>query len=187
MGVGPSPELPPAVVERLEALLAARDRANMEPTIAALLPILEAYPENARVLYEVGGAYDTAGEEATARGYYERALAAGLGGDERRRCFLQYGSTLRNLGELEASLAVFEGARGEFPGSASLRAFEAITLHAAGRSDEAVAALLEVAAEHVGAEEIRRYVPALLGKAAWIREQAAAAVEEPRRGPTAQT
>lgn len=170
--VAPQPELPLSVVERLEALLAARDRANMAPTIDALLPILEAYPGNARVLYEVGGAFDTAGEETSARDYYERALSAGLSGDERRRCFLQYGSTLRNLEELDASLAVFERARDEFPDSPSVRAFEAITLHAAGRADESVASLLELAAVHVGAEEIRRYVPALLGNAVWIREQA---------------
>jgi len=34
----------------------------------------------------VGGAYDTAGQEEKAQGFYERARAAGLEGDLLRRC-----------------------------------------------------------------------------------------------------
>jgi len=57
----------------LDRIFAARDRNNMGPTIADLLPLYEQHPHNPRVLYEVGGAYDTAGDEATALGFYERA------------------------------------------------------------------------------------------------------------------
>ena len=41
----------------------------MVPTIAALLPLYEQHPDNPRILYEVGGAYDTAGDETTALGF----------------------------------------------------------------------------------------------------------------------
>lgn len=146
----------------------------MQPTIVALLPILEAAPENARVLYEVGGAYDTAGDEQTAREYYERALEAGLSGDLLRRCSVQYGSTLRNLGEFARSGEVFARARRDFPDSPSLAVFEAITLHAAGgRSDEAVASLLEVVADSVASSDLERYKPAIRGNARYIRSLAA--------------
>jgi hypothetical protein len=63
--------------DELDRIFAARDRDNMQPTIDALLPLCDAHSENARVLYEVGGAYDTAGQEETAREFYEKALAAG--------------------------------------------------------------------------------------------------------------
>lgn len=79
-------------------------------TIDALLPILAEYPADARVLYEVGGAYDTAGREQTAGSFYEQALQAGLSGDLLRRYYVQYGSTLRNLGELARSEEVLERA-----------------------------------------------------------------------------
>ena len=46
----------------------------------ALLPLHEQHPRDPRVLCEVGGAYDTAGEEATALDFYERALTEGLEG-----------------------------------------------------------------------------------------------------------
>lgn len=155
--------------DELDRIFAARDRNDMQPTIDALVPLYEAHPESARVLYEVGGAYDTDGQEEVARGFYERALAAGLGGDLLRRCYVQYGSTLRNLGEYEKSLEVFATARDAFPDSPSLGAFEAITLHAAGRSDAAVAALLELVVDVVRTPDVERYEPALRGNAAYIR------------------
>ena len=49
-------------------------------------PLREEHPHNPRVLYEVGGAYDTAGEEAIALEFYEQAMSEGLVGDLRRRC-----------------------------------------------------------------------------------------------------
>ena len=51
----------------------ARDRSNMQPTIDALTPLHEAHPENPRVLYEIGGAYDTDGLEEIAAKFYEQA------------------------------------------------------------------------------------------------------------------
>jgi tetratricopeptide (TPR) repeat protein len=156
--------------DELDAIVAARNRDDMAPTIAALLPLLAQHPDNARVLYEVGGAHDTAGQEEQAVGYYERAIAAGLDGELARRWALQYGSTLRNLGRLDESLAVFARARSEHPDSPSLAAFEALTLHAAGRMDAAVAALLDVVADHVVSEDLERYKPALRGNAEYLRE-----------------
>ncbi|WP_423920912.1 tetratricopeptide repeat protein [Frigoribacterium sp. 2-23] len=76
----------------------------MAPTIAALEPLLERHPDDARVLYEVGGAYDTDGQEARALELYTRAMDAGLVGDLRRRCYLQAGSTLRNVGRYKPAL-----------------------------------------------------------------------------------
>jgi tetratricopeptide (TPR) repeat protein len=153
----------------LDRIFAERDRDNMAPTIAALIPIYDQHPSDARVLYELGGAYDTAGQEATAVGFYQRALDEGLSGDMRRRCLLQFGSTLRNLGRLQESASLFALARGEFPNSVSLGAFEALTLHAAGLGNSAVGSLLELLADHVEANELERYKPALRGNAEYLR------------------
>ena len=141
----------------------------MQPTIDALLPILEQHPGNSRVLYEVGGAYDTAGDQRSAVAFYERALRAGLAGDLLRRCYVQYGSTLRNLGELARSTELFAHARDEFPDSPSLAVFEAISLHACGRFDQAVASLLDVVAAEVRSPDLERYKPAIRGNADHIR------------------
>jgi tetratricopeptide (TPR) repeat protein len=160
---------PPELLDRLAALFAARDRENMAPTIAAFEAVLAEHPDDPHVLYEVGGSYDTAGEEDTAAGYYERALSAGLDGDARRRCLLQYGSTLRNLGRFDESLAVLDRARAEFPDSESVQVWHALSLHAAGRSDAAVAELMEVAADRIRTPELMRYEAALRGNAEYLR------------------
>ena len=150
----------------LDALLSARNRNA--PTIAALHDVELRHPGNARVLYELAGAYDTAGEEGTAAGLYERALAAGLNGDVLRRCWLQYGSTLRNLGRMEESLAVFARARAEFPDAVSLGVFEALTLHAAGRAGSALGSLLLLLADNVFSVDLDRYKPAIRGNAEYL-------------------
>ncbi|SDQ88708.1 Tetratrico peptide repeat-containing protein [Microbacterium sp. cf332] len=152
----------------LDRIFAERDRDDMAPTIAALLPLHEQHPDDARVTYELAGADDTAGDESEAVGLYERALATGLAGDIRRRCLLQYGSTLRNLGRVDESLAAFARGRDEFPSSVSLGAFEALSLHAAGRTDDALAGLLVLLADHVDADELERYKPALRANAAFL-------------------
>lgn len=155
--------------DELDRIFAARDRSNMQPTIDALLPLFASNPKNARLLYEVAGAYDTDGQEEVARSFYERALAAGLEGDLLRRCYVQYGSTLRNIGEYENSLEVFETARRTFPDSPALGAFEAISLHAAGHPDAAVATLLDLLVNFINSPDIDRYKPAISGNAAFIR------------------
>jgi tetratricopeptide (TPR) repeat protein len=155
--------------DQLDRIFVERDRDDMQPTIEALLPLLASHPGNARVLYEVAGAYDTAGREELARSFYEEALGAGLEGDLLRRCYLQYGSTLRNLGEHDTSLEVFKQARLAFPDSPALAVFEAVTLHAVGRPNACVASLLEIVVGFVATNDIERYLPAIRGNAAYIR------------------
>ncbi|TDD30059.1 tetratricopeptide repeat protein [Kribbella turkmenica] len=136
----------------------------MQPTIDFFEKLLADHPDYPYVLYQVGGSYDTAGQEEQAVAYYERALP-GLTGETRRKCLLQYGSTLRNLDRFDESLAVFKAACAEFPESDSLRVFKSLTLHAAGHKDKALATLLLVVADRLGTPEIKRYEAAIRGNA----------------------
>jgi tetratricopeptide (TPR) repeat protein len=160
-------ELTPELAATIEEAFARRDRANMGPTIAYFEKLLAEHPDNPYVLYEVGGSYDTAGDEEAAVGYYERALP-GLSGETRRKCLLQYGSTLRNLNRFDESLAVFKKACAEYPESDSLRVFKALTLHAAGLHDKALATLLLVIADKVDTADIKRYEAAIRGNADYL-------------------
>ncbi|SFF79936.1 Tetratrico peptide repeat-containing protein [Actinacidiphila alni] len=163
-------ELTPELAEAIQRGYDRRDRADMAPTIAYFQALLAEHPDHPVLVYEVGGAYDTAGEEQTARGYYERALALGLDGDVLRRCLCQYGSTLRWLGELDESLAVLDRARAEFPDSESVRVFRALTLNDAKRSDEALAELLTVVTEHPEVTDLGRWAVGLRGLAQWLAD-----------------
>ena len=157
-----------ALRARLDEIFAARDRAQMAPTIAAFLDVLAEHPDDAAVLYEVAGSYDTDGQEETALGYYRRAMAAGLEGRWLRQCYLQYGSTLRNLGRFDESLAVFDEGIALFPESESLGIFRALTLHAGGRASAALGAVLTVIADRFPTEEVQRYEAALRGNAEYL-------------------
>ncbi|MFF1876409.1 tetratricopeptide repeat protein [Leifsonia sp. NPDC058230] len=166
--------VPPELEQRLRDIFESRDRDDMQPTIDAFLRVLAEHPGNAVVLYDVGGSYDTAGEEETALGYYEQALRAGLTGDTLRRCLLQYGSTLRNLGRYDESLAALDRAVELYPRSESVRMWHALSLHAAGRSDAAVAALMELAVDEIRTEDLLRYEAAVRGNAQYLRDLDAA-------------
>ncbi|WP_448811482.1 tetratricopeptide repeat protein [Agromyces bauzanensis] len=160
--------LTPELDEQIADIFGRRDREHMQPTIDAFLALLAEHPTQPEVLYEVGGSYDTAGEEATALGYYEAAMAAGLSGDPLRRCLLQYGSTLRLLGRHEDSLAALDRALVQWPVSPSVRAFHALALHAAGRSDGAVGELLALVADEIRTPDVLRYEAALHGNAGFL-------------------
>ena len=163
-------EVTPDLAQAIQHGYDQRDRANMAPTIAYFLSLLAEHPDHPVLVYEVGGAYDTAGQEETARGYYERALALGLAGDVLRRCLCQYASTLRWLGELDESLAVLDRARRQFPDSDSVRVFRALTLNDAQRSDEAVAELLTVVTGHAEVTDLGRWTVGLRGLAQWLAD-----------------
>ena len=166
------PQTPEPLTPELEATIAdifgRRDREHMQPTIDAFLALLGEHPGQPDVLYEVGGSYDTAGEEQTALGYYEAALAAGLSGDTLRRCLMQYGSTLRILGRYGESVAALDRALEGWPDSPSVRAFHALALHAAGRSDGAVGELLALVADGIRTPDVLRYEAALHGNAGFL-------------------
>ncbi|GAB2456572.1 tetratricopeptide repeat protein [Xylanimonas ulmi] len=159
------------VTPELEAAIALgyerRDRGDMAPTIAYFEELLAQHPGHPVLTYEVAGAYDTAGREAEARGRYEEALRLGLSGESLRRCLCQYGSTLRWLGEYDASLVVLDRAAREFPESDSVRVFRALTLNEAHRHDEAVAELLTIVTNHAEVTDLGRYATGLAGLAAW--------------------
>jgi tetratricopeptide (TPR) repeat protein len=163
-------QLTPELEAAIQLGYERRDRANLAPTIAYFQDLLAQHPDHPVLVYEVGGAYDTAGEEAAAASYYERALALGLEGDVLRRCLCQYGSTLRWLGRLDESITVLERARIEFPDSDSVRVFLALTLNEAGRGDAAVAELLAVVVTRAEHTDLGRWATGLGDLARWLAD-----------------
>jgi len=129
---------------------------------------LAEHPDHPVLTSEVAGADDTAGQETGARIRYEQALRLGLSGENLRRCLCQYGSTLRWLGDYEASLAVLERGLREFPESDSLRVFRALTLHEVGRHDEALAEMLTIVTDHAEVTDLGRYSTGLADLAGWF-------------------
>jgi tetratricopeptide (TPR) repeat protein len=147
--------------------LATRD--DGQPTIDYFAALLAQYPDDGRALYELACAYDWAGHPDRAAPTYERAFAAGLDGERLRRGLLQYGSTLRNLDRADEAVTVLQRANAFFPRSDAVRTFLALALLSAGRADEAVADLLDLALDGIHSEDFERSQWALRRYAAALR------------------
>jgi len=138
---------------RVEALWAAIDdhdeadfRAAMERLVA------ERGPDDPVGLFELASAFDSTGHPEPAAGRYRAALDGGLSGYRRRRAVIQLASSLRNLGNVDESLALLEAERdtGFDELEDELAAFLALALTSAGRDREAVAVALTALAPHLG-------------------------------------
>ncbi|WP_440312712.1 tetratricopeptide repeat protein [Leucobacter chromiireducens] len=153
---------------RVDAVWAddALTEAEVVERIGALVAELD--PTDPRGPFELGGAHDSAGDEARAAELYERALELGLSGPARAELTVQYGSTLRNLGRTAEAVAFLESGERDPAHGAAPDAFLALALHSAGRADEALAVALEALIPHVP-----RYQRSLRGYAAELRKNSA--------------
>jgi tetratricopeptide (TPR) repeat protein len=77
--------------------------------------------------YRIAGEHDSAGREDEALQAYREAFALGLDDAELPEATVGFGSTLRNVGELEESEAVLRDGVSRFPDYAPLRVFLALT------------------------------------------------------------
>jgi hypothetical protein len=103
-------------------------------------------------------AFDRDGLEAEAIPHYERAIAAGLSGEQLEKALLGLGSSLRNAGRVEESVSVLEDACRRFPDHRAMPVFLAFSLWSGGRRAEALALLARRAGEGSGYERaIREY------------------------------
>ena len=76
--------------------------------------------------------------------HYDAAWKLGIPTEQRRGFMLGYGSTLKNVGRFAESESILRQAIEENSKDRALPVFLALTLHAAGRGDHAVAQLLDV-------------------------------------------
>lgn len=143
--------------------LSDEERVERIRVLADQLP-----PSDPRGPFELGGAHDSAGHEAQAARLYERAVRLGLSGPARGELDIQYASTLRNLGRPDEAVALLRQHRDDPKLHSERQAFLSLALHAAGRSDEAVAIAIDALIPHLG-----RYQRSLTGYAAQLRSSEA--------------
>jgi tetratricopeptide (TPR) repeat protein len=140
----------------------ALERAGKEAeAIEHFRRLAEQYPDHALVIFEYAGAYDFAGREAEAVPHYRRARELGLPEAELMRWYVQFGSTLRNVGELEEALAVLSEGCARWPENAALRVFRAFALLSLSRDREAALDLLDLAIQHIHTAEMASYARAI--------------------------
>lgn len=120
------------------------DEADAEGSVARMRELVSAHP-GPLADYEIGGVYDSLGNEADAVPLYRAALAGGLDAVHAGRCRIQLASSLRNLDRADEAVEILTGPTGTDDDSARA-AFLALALHSAGRSAEALRVALEALA-----------------------------------------
>jgi len=137
---------------RVEALWTAIDDHDEADFRAAMERLVAERPPGDPVgLFELASAFDSTGRPEAAAERYRAALDRGLTGYRRRRAVIQLASSLRNLGEVDESLALLKAERDTGFGELGdeLAAFLALALTSAGREREAVAVALTALAPHL--------------------------------------
>jgi cyanophycin synthetase len=137
--------------------------------IAAAERLVSEHPSDERLVFELAGAYDAAGDPALAIGLYRSALAAGLREPYRHRAQIQAASTLRNLGDHDGALRLLDDVDVTHPGNVAAAAFRALTLADAGRSGDAVADLVDALVDRAADEDAVAYRRSLKRYAAQLR------------------
>lgn len=109
-------------------------------------------PSDAEAQMTAAYACDRAGHEEEAVRYYDAAWSLGVPAEARRRFLVGYGSTLRNVGRLEESVAILGEAVAAEPDYAPYKVFLGLALHSSGQHAAATATLLAAALDlHGGA------------------------------------
>lgn len=124
-----------------------RERAELEADLERLL----VGETPAVAAYERASLHDFSGEEATAIPLYRAALDAGLDGDRRTAAIIQLASSLRNVGEPSAALAVLREVGDDDALADAVRAFEALALFDDDKPAAALRTALRALAPHLPA------------------------------------
>jgi tetratricopeptide (TPR) repeat protein len=110
--------------------------------VAAAKQAALAAPHDAEAQLAAAVEHDRAGLERDAVRYYERVLELGVPGHAKRRFYVGYGSTLRNVGRADDAVAILGQALVDEPNYPPYSAFLSLALLSAGHPRAAVAAML---------------------------------------------
>ncbi len=137
---------------RIAGAWASIDDRTEEEFLALIESLAAELPSgSARAAFERACAFDSMGHSDRAIPLYERALAIGLTGENRRRSVIQMASSIRNLGRPEESVALLtaELKEGSDHLDDAVRAVLALALTDLGREREAVSIAVTALARHL--------------------------------------
>lgn len=138
-----------------------RNAGQLEESHALLARLLGEYPDDPVINYQAAWTNDRMGLEHEAILFYERAIAAGLHGDDLRGALLGLGSTYRVIGRDADAVRTLALAVAQFPNDGALRTFYALALHSAGEHTRATQEFIWVILASSADPQIERYRNAL--------------------------
>lgn len=141
----------------LEKAKQLRQDDHLEESNEELLVLLDEYPDDPQVLFEVGGSFDLLGSANEAIPYYRSAIDNGLSGADLQECFICFGICQRAVGDFEEALETLQEASEHFKEDNGIKAFLALALYSNENSSEAIQLLLEILIETSADQNIKTY------------------------------
>lgn len=138
-----------------------RKKGQHTEALAIFLDLLKSSPDHAGLHYEIACTYDPQGLEVDAIPHYEKSIALGLEGENRRGALLGLGSSYRCVGQYSDAVRTFERGIAEFPSAHEFNVFLAMALHNLGDHRRALQLLLTHIAEHTGDKQTAKYQRAI--------------------------
>jgi tetratricopeptide (TPR) repeat protein len=136
-------------------------RASPEEHLAAAKTYVHEHPGDPHALFEAACAHDRLGLERQAIQFYDELYRLGPPAELRRRFYVGYGSTLRNVGRVDDAIGVLGVAIAEDPEYPAFHAFLALALLQAGHPRTALATMLGCALDAARAGAFDGYERAL--------------------------
>ena len=143
--------------ETIERAKELRREDRLEESQDLLLELLEEFPDDPEVLFEVGGSFDVMGLEPDAMPYYRQAIEYGLEGEALTECMICLGSSQRLVGDFQDAVDTLEEAVDDFPQSESAKAFLALAYYSNQQYEESVSQLLDLIIRTTSNEELKAY------------------------------
>jgi cyanophycin synthetase len=155
-------------------VVAARGEHELESEIAALWEmdddaarlaaaqeLVDGHPDDARLVFELAGVKDAIGDEQSAIGLYERALASGLREPHRHRAQLQLASSLRVVGRVVEAQQIIAAVLDARPHNTAALMLRALVQADLGQERQAVADLIRATLEATTDVDTQSYRRAL--------------------------
>jgi len=149
------------VDEEMAAVRALREAHRNTEHLEAARAIVAKYPDHAGAQIEAAYGNDREGFERVAIRHYDEAYRIGVPAAERRRFFVGYGSTLRNVGRADDAVAILAQAVADDPDYPAFAAFLALALASAGHPKAALATMLGCVLDVASAGALDGYERAL--------------------------
>ena len=147
--------------EKLASAIQLRESQDHEEARQLLLELHSEFPEDPQVNYQCAWIHDLLGLEREAIPFYEKAIEAGLSGDDLKSALLGMGSTYRCIGEYQKSIDTFQHALTLFPTSQEFNVFLGMAYYNIGEHSKAMELLLTSLADTSRDEGILRYQRAI--------------------------
>ncbi|WP_404386842.1 tetratricopeptide repeat protein [Humibacillus xanthopallidus] len=129
--------------------------------VAAAQQLVDEHPGDVRLVFELAGAKDAAGEEQAAIGLYEQALEGGLKEPHRHRAQLQLASSLRAVGRAAEAAPIVADVLEARPHNTAAIMFRALVQADLGQERQAVADLIRATLDATSDVDTQSYRHAL--------------------------